>query len=62
MESELRAALDAAGTALDGPARAAEQAALAGRLEALSGEVTNASGTGGRIPERQTATLAWQSV
>jgi len=58
LESELRAALDAAGTALDGPAPAADQAVLAGRLEALSGEVTNASGTGGQTPERQAALSA----
>ncbi len=59
LESELRAALDAAKTAaLDQPASAVDKAALASRLEALSSGVASASDAGGRTSERQAALSA----
>ncbi|MEG3190821.1 hypothetical protein [Lysobacter sp. D1-1-M9] len=58
LESELRAALDAAQTALDQPASAVDKSALVRRLEALSKVVTSASDAGGRTSERQSALSA----
>jgi hypothetical protein len=58
LESELRAALDAAGTALDQPDPAVDQAELARRLEALSAVVASGSDAGGRTRERQAALSA----
>lgn len=58
LESELRAALGAAETALDESAPAVDQAELARRLEALSSGVTSASDAGGRTSERQAALSA----
>jgi uncharacterized protein (DUF305 family) len=58
LESELRAALGAAATALDAPAPAADRAALVRRLAALSRAVAPASDAGGRTAERQAALAA----
>jgi uncharacterized protein (DUF305 family) len=58
LESELRATLTAARTALDQPAIAGDRAALARRLGALAGSVTSTSDAEGRNAERQAALSA----